>query len=69
MSAGSGTSIIIPSGGLAQAIARARATGMSWQTIGQTLGATDDAETKNQLIDALAANRRAVMTHLLHELS
>lgn len=54
---------------LAQGIARARTAGMSWQTIGRTLGAADDAETKNQLVDALAANRRAVLQHLLHELS
>jgi hypothetical protein len=54
---------------LAQAIARARGTGMSWHTIGRTLGAIDHAETKNQLIDALADNRRALLQHLLHELS
>jgi hypothetical protein len=42
---------------------------MSWKTIGRTLGASDDAEDKDQLIDALAANRRTVLQHLLHEMS
>ena len=54
---------------LAQAIGVARATGMAWTTIGRTLGASDDAENKDQLIDALTDNRRAVLQHLLHEMS
>ena len=54
---------------LAQSIGRARATGMSWTTIGRTLGALDDAESKDQLIEALTANRRAVLQHLLHEMN
>jgi hypothetical protein len=54
---------------VAQAIGRARAAGMSWQTIGRTIGATEDAESKHQLIDALAANRRAVLQHLLDDAS
>ena len=54
---------------LAQAIGVARATGMPWKTIGRTLGASDDAENKDQLIDALTDNRRAVLQHLLHEMS
>src|SRR5262245_45833497 len=54
---------------VAQAIATAHATGMSWQSIGRTLGATDDAENMNQLIDALGANRRAVLQHLLRDAS
>ena len=52
---------------LAQAIAQARADGMSWQTIGRTLGATDHAENLHQLIDALATNRRAVLRQLFHD--
>ena len=54
---------------LAQSIGRARATGMSWTSIGRTLGASDHAENKDQLIDALVASRRAALQHLLHEMS
>jgi hypothetical protein len=54
---------------LAQAIGVARATGMSWKSIGRTLGASDDAESKGQLIDALTDNRRTVLQHLLHEMN
>jgi hypothetical protein len=54
---------------LAQAIGVARATGMPWKTIGRTLGATDDAQNRQQLIDALTNNRRAVLEHLLRDMS
>jgi hypothetical protein len=50
---------------LAEAIGRARAVGMSWAELGRVLGATDQADTKQTLIDALADNRRAVLEHLL----
>jgi hypothetical protein len=38
---------------LAQAIGRARVTGLSWGTIGRTLGVAENAENKEQLIDAV----------------
>ena len=52
---------------LVQVIGRARANGMSWNRIAQVLGATDHADNKQHLIDALADNRRAVLQHLLRE--
>src|SRR5215208_3161074 len=52
---------------LVQAIGTARATGMSWRHIGRVLGATDAAESKQQLIDALVDNRRTALGHLLRE--
>jgi hypothetical protein len=54
---------------LAEAIARVRATGVSWAEVGHLLGATDEAQTRQDLIDALAANRRSVLEHLLRETS
>jgi hypothetical protein len=50
---------------VAQAIVRARASGTSWSEIGRVLGASDQAETKRALIDAIADNRRAALEHLL----
>jgi hypothetical protein len=52
---------------LAEAIARVRASGVSWAEVGRVLGATDQAETKQAVVDALAANRRVVLAHLLRE--
>ena len=52
---------------LAEAIGRARVRGMSWNKIGEALGATDHADSKAQLVDALADHRRAVLQHLLRE--
>jgi hypothetical protein len=52
---------------LMQAIGTARATGMSWNHIGRVLGATDAAESRQQLIDALVDNRRTALGHLLRE--
>jgi hypothetical protein len=54
---------------LVQAIGRARATGMSWKSIGRVQGATDDAQNKQHLIDALTDNRREVLQHLLRDMS
>jgi hypothetical protein len=54
---------------LVQAIGRARASGMSWKTIGRTLGATDDAQSKQQLIDALVDSHREALQHLLRDVS
>jgi uncharacterized membrane protein len=51
------------------AIGQARASGMSWKSIGRVLGATEDAENKEDLIDALANHRRAALQHLLREVS
>jgi hypothetical protein len=42
---------------------------MSWRKIGQVVGATSHADSKEQLVDALADNRRAVLQHLLRETS
>ena len=53
---------------LVEAIGRARATGMSWNSIGRVLGATDAAESKQQLIDALVDSRRSGLQHLLREI-
>jgi hypothetical protein len=50
---------------LAEAIGRARGDGMPWAEVGRVLGATDQAATKQDTIDALAASRRAVLEHLL----
>jgi hypothetical protein len=50
---------------LVEAIGRARAIGMSWAELGRVLGATDHADNKQTLIDALADNRRAILEHLL----
>jgi hypothetical protein len=52
---------------LAEAIVRARGSGMTWNKIGAVLGATDHADSKEQLVDALADHRRAVLQHLLRE--
>jgi hypothetical protein len=54
---------------LVQAIGRARASGMSWKSIGRVLGATDDAQNKQQLIDAFTDNRRQALQHLLRDMS
>jgi hypothetical protein len=54
---------------LVQAIGRARTSGMSWKSIGRVLGAAEDAENKQQLIDALTGNRRAALQHLLREMN
>jgi hypothetical protein len=51
------------------AIGQARASGMSWKSIGRAFGATDDAESKEQLIEALANLRRLALQHLLREMS
>jgi len=48
---------------LAEAIGRARVSGMSWNEIGEALGATDHADSKEQLVDALADHRRALLQH------
>jgi hypothetical protein len=53
---------------LVQAIGRARSTGMSWNSIARTLGATDRAENKQQLIEGLTNNRRAALQHLLRDM-
>jgi hypothetical protein len=53
---------------LVEAIGRARATGMSWKSIGRVLGAAENAESKQQLIDALAQYRRTALEHLLREM-
>jgi hypothetical protein len=53
---------------LVTAIGAARAKGMSWNRIGQVLGATDAADSKQQLIDALVDNRRTALQHLLHQI-
>ena len=53
---------------LVEAIGRARATGMSWTDIGRTLGATADAASTQQLIDALTNSRRAALEHLLRDI-
>ena len=52
---------------IAEAIGRARECGMSWAEVGRVLGAADQANTKQAVIDALADNRRAVLEHLLRE--
>jgi hypothetical protein len=52
---------------LAEAIERARARGMSWPEVGRVLGATDDADTKQAVIDALVDNRRAILERLLRQ--
>jgi hypothetical protein len=48
-----------------EAIVRARARGTAWSEIGRVLGASDQAETKHAVIDAIADNRRAALEHLL----
>jgi hypothetical protein len=45
---------------LGEAIRSARAAGASWQDIGRTLGATPNAQTQQEVIDALADQKRAV---------
>lgn len=45
---------------LGEAIRSARAAGTSWQDIGRALGATDNAQTQQEVIDALADQKRAV---------
>jgi hypothetical protein len=54
---------------LVQAIGRARATGMSWRSIGRVLGAPEDAQNKQQLIDVLTDNRREALQHLLRDVT
>jgi hypothetical protein len=50
---------------LAQAIVQARASGTSWSQIGRVLGASDQAQTKHAIVDAIADNRRVALEHLL----
>jgi len=50
---------------LAEAIGHARGSGMSWTEIGESLGATDGADSKEQLVDALVDQRRTLLEHLL----
>jgi len=38
---------------------------MSWTEIGESLGATDGADSKEQLVDALVDQRRTLLEHLL----
>lgn len=45
---------------LGEAIRSARTAGASWQEIGRALGATDNAQTQQEVIDALADQKRAV---------
>jgi len=52
---------------LAEAIGQARGRGMSWSEIGALLGATDGADSKEQLVDGLVDQRRTVLEHLLRE--
>jgi hypothetical protein len=40
---------------------------MSWDEIGRVLGATVQAESKQDVIDALVDHRRAVLDRLLRE--
>jgi hypothetical protein len=53
---------------LVEAIGRARVMGMSWNSIGRVLGATDIAESKQQLVDALVNSRRTVLEQLAREM-
>jgi hypothetical protein len=52
---------------LVEAIGVARATGMSWSEIGRLLGASDAAESKEVVIEALVEGRRLRLQHLLRE--
>jgi hypothetical protein len=54
---------------LVEAIGRARMSGESWKEIGNVLGAADHVDDKQQLIDALADNRRTVLLQLLRKMS
>ena len=45
---------------LGEAIRCARAAGASWQDIGRALGATQNAQTQQEVLDALADQKRAV---------
>lgn len=45
---------------LGEAVRQARATGASWRDIGLTLGVTENAETEQDVIDALGHTKRAV---------
>jgi hypothetical protein len=54
---------------LVEAIGVARATGMSWGEIGRILGATDAAESKEVVIDALVESRRLRLQHLLRQMN
>jgi hypothetical protein len=50
---------------VAEAIHQARAAGMSWPEIGQTVGVAEHADDKSALIDALVDSRRLVLEHQL----
>lgn len=45
---------------IGEAIRGARAAGASWQDIGRALGATETAQTQQEVIDALADQKRSV---------
>jgi hypothetical protein len=53
---------------LVEAIARARSSGASWDSVGKVLGATDRADNRQDLIEALAHTRRAALEHLSRDL-
>jgi hypothetical protein len=50
---------------LAEAIRDARAAGVSWDELGQSLGVEEHAAGKSALIESLVDARRALLEHLL----
>jgi hypothetical protein len=50
---------------VAEAISAARVAGLSWPEIGRVLGVDANVPDRAALIDAIAANRRAVFDHHL----
>ena len=53
---------------LAEAIVQARMLGTSWTELGRLLGASDEADTKRTLINAIILDRRRLFEHILEGL-